>query len=244
MAAEDAFSPFDPVIAAADRTTSPWTSDGLYIPDLDLLQQLLSLPISEGRAQESGRVAKAFDAWIAHELRRAGFDEDSVWPRMRRPRVLGQDLAKLERLLEALAAELAAAEAASGGDRLKPPGLRRAIREATRGLPGLSEAYILGDFYAKQIDVSISSWKRGPELLISTKTMFSSYKNNLKNRHEEAVGEVSSLRRRHPMAAMGFAFLVRRTIFDGNCSARFGELFEGEGWAADLAAVEASDGSV
>lgn len=95
MADEDAFSPFDPLIAAADHTTSPWTSDGLYIPDLDLLQQLLTLPISEARAQESGRVAKAFDAWIAHELRRAGFDEDAVWPRMRRPRVLAQDLAKL-----------------------------------------------------------------------------------------------------------------------------------------------------
>jgi hypothetical protein len=43
--------------------------------------------------------------------------------------------------------------------------------------------------------------------------MFSSYRKNLKNRHEEAVGEVDSLRRRHPMAAMGFAFLVRQTIF-------------------------------
>lgn len=214
MAGEDAFSPFDSLLAAADRTTSPWTKDGIYVPDFDLLQKLLTLPIIEGRAQESGRTAKAFDSWVAHELRRAGFEEDSVWPRMRRPRVLSQDLAKLEGVLENLATELAASEAANGGDRLKPPALRRAIRDATSALPGLSEAYILGDFYAKQIDVTISSWQRGPEVLVSTKTMFSSYKNNLKNRHEEAVGEVSSLRRRHPMAAMGFAFLVRKTIFD------------------------------
>ena len=74
-------------------------------------------------------------------------------------------------------------------------------------------SYILGDFYAKQIDVGMSSWQRGPDLLISTKTMFLSYGKNLKNRHEEAVGEVSSLRRRHPMATMGYAYLVRRNIW-------------------------------
>lgn len=60
----------------------------------------------------------------------------------------------------------------------------------------------------------MSSWRRGPDLLISTKTMFSAYRKNLKNRHEEAVGEVSSLRRRHPMAAMGYAYLVRKNIFN------------------------------
>jgi len=81
-------------------------------------------------------------------------------------------------------------------------------------MPGKHEAYILGDFYAKQIDVGLSSWQRGPDLLISTKTMFSAYRKNLRNRHEEAVGEVSSLRRRHPMAAMGYAYLVRRSIYD------------------------------
>jgi hypothetical protein len=81
-------------------------------------------------------------------------------------------------------------------------------------VPGTHEAYILGDFYAKQIDVGMSSWQRGPDLLISTKTMFSAYRKNLKNRHEEAVGEVSSLRRRHPMAAMGYAYLVHRNIFE------------------------------
>jgi hypothetical protein len=44
--------------------------------------------------------------------------------------------------------------------------------------------------------------------------MFSSYRKNLKNRHEEAVGEVMSLRARHPMAAMGYAYLVRRNVFE------------------------------
>jgi hypothetical protein len=206
----DAFSDFDPLLAAADTEVSPWI-DGRYVPQLDLLQALLSVPISAGDKQESGRVAKALDAWIAHELRRAGFPAGAVWPRTRRPRVLPEDLAPLEGELEALAQALNDAEAS---ERVKPPALRRAIRALDGKLPGAHEAYILGDFYAKQIDVAISSWRRGPDVLISTKTMLSSYRKNLKNRHEEAVGEVMSLRARHPMATMGYAYLVRRNVFE------------------------------
>lgn len=44
--------------------------------------------------------------------------------------------------------------------------------------------------------------------------MFSSYRKNLKNRHEEAVGEATSLRARHPMATIGYAYLVRSSIFE------------------------------
>ncbi len=207
----DAFSGFDPLLTAADVEASPW-AHGRYMPQLDLLRELLSLPISAGDKQESGRVAKALDAWIAHELRRAGFPADAVWPRTRRPRVLPEDLAPLEGQLEALAQALADAEAE--GERVKPPALRRAIRALDGTLPGTHEAYILGDFYAKQIDVAISSWRRGPDVLVSTKTMLSSYRKNLKNRHEEAVGEVMSLRARHPMATMGYAYLVRSNVFE------------------------------
>jgi len=207
----DAFSGFDPLLAAADTDISPWVQ-GRYIPQLDLLRELLSLPISAGEKQESGRVPKALDAWIAHELRRSGFPPGAVWPRTRKPRVLPEDLAPLEGELEKLAEALNAAEA--DGERVKPPALRRAIRALDDKLPGAHEAYILGVFYAKQIDVAISSWRRGPDVLISTKTMFSSYRKNLKNRHEEAVGEVMSLRARHPMATMGYAYLVRRNVFD------------------------------
>lgn len=207
----DAFSGFDPLLAAADTEASPWLHEQ-YIPQLDLLRELLSLPISAGDKQESGRVAKALDAWIAHELRRAGFPTGAVWPRTRKPRVLPEDLAPLEGELEVLAQALLDAEANS--ERIKPPALRRAIRALDGKLPGAHEAYILGDFYAKQIDVAISSWRRGPDVLISTKTMLSSYRKNLKNRHEEAVGEVMSLRARHPMATMGYAYLVRRNVFN------------------------------
>lgn len=206
----DVFALFDPLLSVAETTTSPWVGDR-YVPDLDLLRELLSLPISTGEKQESGRVAKAFDAWVAHELRRAGFPSDAVWPRNRRPRVLPDDLAPLERGLADLAEAVVGVESSGGKvDRR----LRRAIRALDGKLPGLPEAYVLGDFYAKQIDVAISSWRRGPDVLVSTKTMFSSYRKNLKNRHEEAVGEVMSLRARHPMATMGYAYLVRRNVFD------------------------------
>ena len=80
--------------------------------------------------------------------------------------------------------------------------------------PGTSNAHILGRFYVKQVDVVVSSWEHGPDVLVSTKTQFSSYGNNKNNRYEEAVGEVTNLRDRHPMAAMGFVFLVRTNVYD------------------------------
>lgn len=206
---DDGFAQFDALLAAADISQSPWL-DGAYIPNLDLLLRLLSLPISQGDKQESGRPAKAFDAWVAHELRRAGFPADAVFPRMQRPRVLAEGLGPLETKLETLAAALDDAE--TEDQKLKPLQLRRAIKAVTNHNIGQSTAYILGDFYAKQIDVGLSSWERGPDILISTKTMFSAFGKNLKNRHEEAVGEVSSLRPRHPMAAMGYCYLVREDI--------------------------------
>lgn len=206
---EDGFAQFDGLLSTADVSQSPWT-DSTYIPNLDLLQRMLSLPISQGDKQESGRPAKAFDAWVAHELRRAGFPADGVFPRLRRPRVLSEGTGSLETKIEDLAAALEFAERAN--ERVKPTHLRRAIRAVTNHNLGQSTAYILGDFYAKQIDVGLSSWERGPDILISTKTMFSAFGKNLKNRHEEAVGEVSSLRRRHPMAAMGYCYLVREDI--------------------------------
>ena len=207
----DAFAEFDALLAA-QPSTLPWTFNS-YVPDIDLFRNMLSVPISQGDKQESGRPAKALDAWIAQELRRAGFDPDSVWPRTRRPRVLAEGLAKTESKLEQLLEALLQHEADTG-TKLKPASLRRAIKEATDSLPGNHEAYILGDFYSKQIDVGLSSWRRGPDVLISTKTMFGSYRKNLRNRHEEAVGEVSSLRKRHPMAAMGYVYLVRGNIFE------------------------------
>ncbi|MGH7335649.1 MAG: hypothetical protein ACREKS_23450 [Candidatus Rokuibacteriota bacterium] len=86
-----------------------------------------------------------------------------------------------------------------------------AIRKAIRGW---SQARLLGQYYLKQVDVLIADWDRGAELIVSTKSMLSSYWNNLRNRFEEFVGDARNLRGRYPLAAIGILFVVRSTVFD------------------------------
>jgi hypothetical protein len=222
----DVLSELDPLLAAADISQSPW-EDGRYRPDMEMARRLLAVPISQGMAdeQQTGRAAKALDAWIAHELRRAGFPPDGVWPRAKRPRVLPADLAKAEELVATANARLDefetrfaqyAAAAAKSGLTQKPPSLYR-VRPAIARIGdalGSSATNVLGQFYVKQVDVLLSTWQRGPDVLVSTKTQFSSYLNNKNNRYEEAVGEATNLRNRYPMASMGFVFLIRANVFD------------------------------
>jgi hypothetical protein len=209
----DTFAAFDPILAQTNLEESPWL-DGRYAPDYDLFRRLLSVPIEAGYAttQASGRMAKALDTWIAHELRRAGFPADAVCPRGRQPRMLAADVAPLERQIDEVLAQMAAAE--QDGARIQPRTLRNAIMRLPDQLPGHADANVLGRFYVKQVDVLVSAWQRGPDVLVSTKTQFSSYLKNKNNRYEEAVGEASNLRDRYPMAAMGFAYLVRSNVFD------------------------------
>jgi hypothetical protein len=229
----DSLSDLDPILTKADRS-SPWVpvpgaeAERVYSPDFDLARRLLAIPIGLGAAdeQQSGRVAKALDAWIAHELRRAGFPEGAVWPRASRPRVRPADLLPAEEAIDAALDRLAefggrlaqyAEQAAKKGYKKTPPSLYRlgpAICGIGEALPGSSAANILGRFYVKQVDVVVSSWEHGPDVLISGKTQFSSYLNNKNNRYEEAVGEITNLRDRHPMAAMGFVFLVRSNLLE------------------------------
>lgn len=208
----DSFASFDPILAEADTTESPWDGD-VYVADLDLFRRLLAIPVSEASSQASGRMAKAMDAWVAHELRRAGFPEEAVCPRQRQPRMLPAEVAPVERQLDEVLAVIEQTEQASG-TRVTPPALRRAIMKLRNTLPGSADARVLGRFYVKQVDVLVSSWQRGPDVLISTKTMFSSYLKNIPNRYEEAVGEATNLRDRHPMAAMGYAYLARNNLYD------------------------------
>lgn len=227
--ANDVLSELDEILAGADTSATPWATvaegpkrgERVYRPDYDIARTLLNVPISQGYAskQQSGRVAKALDAWIAHELRRAGFPEDAVWPRQRRPRVLPADVAPVEDALEETLLRLSEFQEKLNEfakDETAPSLLRvrAALAKITTALPGSANAEILGRFYVKQVDVVVSSWQRGPDVLISSKTQFSSYLNNKNNRYEEAVGEATNLRDRHPMAAMGFVFLVRTNLFD------------------------------
>jgi hypothetical protein len=222
----DVLSGLDPILRNADTSQSPW-DNGVYRPRMDVARQLLAIPISQGMAEEqqTGRVARALDAWIAYELRRSGFPRNAVWPRDKRPRVLPGDIAPIEELVDEALARLSefedrlaryAESVAARGVGRPPPSLYRvrpAINAITRDLPGAANAEVLGRFYVKQVDVVVSTWQRGPDLLASTKTQFSSYLNNRNNRYEEAVGEATNLRDRYPMAAMGFAFLVRSNIY-------------------------------
>jgi hypothetical protein len=224
----DVLSELDPILAEADASKSPW-KDGVFKPEMDLARRLLAIPIKAGHAenQQSGRVAKSLDAWIAHELRRAGFPEGAVWPRRTEPRIRPDDLAKAESAIEVASKRLGEFETRYGryadaakkkGLAKKPPSLKNlgsAIRKIETVLPGSANATILGRFYPKQVDVVVSSWEHGPDILVSGKTQLSSYEKNNNNRYEEAVGEGMNLRERHPVAAMGFAFLVRSNIFDG-----------------------------
>lgn len=105
------------------------------------------------------------------------------------------------------------AEEARLGKRIQPAAIRNAVKRLPKAFPGKNEAYILGRFYAKQVDVAVSAWQRVPDVLVSTKTQFSSYAKNKNNRYEEALGEAPNLRDRYPLAAMGFAFLVRNNIY-------------------------------
>lgn len=185
----------------ADRpNVSPWThlddESQRFEPDFDALASLISIPIEAGSESQTGRLAKAIDAWTANELRRAGFDEDEVWPRLTKPRVLPRDLALYLRGLPVK--ERAAAEARVLANKSVAP----------------SDARVLGRAYTKQVDVLIAQWSRGPELLVSTKSMVSSFRNNLPNRFEESYGDAKNLRGRYPLVSMGFLMLMRSTVAD------------------------------
>jgi hypothetical protein len=174
---------------------NPWRPGGRFAPDHELLRALLVEAV--GSSQQSGVVAGAVDVWAAEELRRAGFHPDDVWPRREPPRVKPRDLRSF--LDHGLTRELRREVEA----RFSRPGARRALP---------AEAHVMGRAFAKQSDVLIASWSAGVELLISTKTMLSSYQKNLRNRFEEGYGDAKNLRGRHPLAALGFLFLVGADI--------------------------------
>lgn len=198
-----AWAMFDRIVAEAapeGRHTNPWRARSrggvAYEPDYDVLIRLLGVPLYLKAPTQSGVPALALDVWIAYELRRAGFEPDAVWPRATVPRVLP---GAVSLLLNAL-----------------PKAQQNEIRPwLTRKLPSgatASTANILGKNYLKQVDVVMSDWATGPELLISTKRMDSSFGKNAPNRVEESYGDAKNLRLRHPLAALGFVFGLRSTV--------------------------------
>lgn len=183
----DRFDDFVPV----EPSVNPWQPHGSFQVDLDLLSQLLGVPV--GTSQQSGVVAGAVDVWAAEGLRRAGMHPDEVWPRGTEPRVMPRDVRNFidHGLTKKLRTDVRARYTSSG---------------ARKALP--TEAKVMGSAYSKQADVVVASWAAGLELMISTKTMLSNCAKNLRNRFKEAYGDAKNLRGRHPLAALGFLFVI------------------------------------
>lgn len=168
-----------------------------FEPDYDTLERLLGVPLHLKAGTQSGVPALALDVWLSYELRRAGFHPDQVWPRATNPRILP---ASVPALVASLPAKLRAELAARIAKKSSIPGVTSA------------SANVLGKNYLKQVDVIITDWATGPELLVSTKRMDSSYGKNAPNRIEESYGDAKNLRLRHPLAALGFLFGLRSDI--------------------------------
>lgn len=204
-AKSEAWTLFDRITeqASADGYTNPWrnSADGpRFEPDYPTLQLLIAVPLLLRAKPTTGVPALALDVWTAYELRRAAFDPDRVWPRATPPRIMPSTLVALrrqatKRQLEALDTMLASGKTYDGET-------------------GAS-ANILGKNYVKQVDVVMSAWNTGPELMISTKRMDSSFGNNAANRVEESYGDAKNLRSRHPQAALGFIYSLHASAFSG-----------------------------
>jgi hypothetical protein len=199
-----AWAIFDRICADAapgGQHTNPWVQDVAgtvsYEPDFGVLEKLLGVPLYLKAPTTSGVPALALDVWVSYELRRAGFDQDATWPRGRHPRIMPTAIVQL----------------LAGLPRKEREQLEARLTKTTpmKGVVS-SSANILGKNYLKQVDVVMSDWDTGPELLISTKRMDSSFGKNAANRVEESYGDAKNLRLRHPLAALGFVYGLRSTI--------------------------------
>lgn len=170
-----------------------WVDGRVGNLEWDLLEALLTKSNQDNDSSQSGGLAKALDLWVSEELRVAGFDDQAIWPRLHKPRVLDPEVMRFIDALDSKTAE--------------------ACCEALSRYSG-ANANVLGSTYVKQVDVGMSSWMTGPEILISTKTMSSSFGKNLSNRFEEAYGDAKNLKGRHPLASSGFFFLIDSSIVD------------------------------
>lgn len=197
-----AWAIFDRVVGTASTTerylSGPWVGDE-YTPDFETLERLLGVPLHLKATSQSGVPALALDVWVSYELRRSGFKPDAVWPRAEHPRVMP---GPISRLLPQLAKGPRADVQKKLTQKTPPAGVVA------------TSANILGGLYVKQVDVVMSAWDTGPELLISTKRMDSSFGKNAANRIEESFGDARNLRTRHPMAVLGFLYGLRSTILE------------------------------
>lgn len=187
--------------AVGGLKSGAWQAGGNYAYDRDLLRRLIQVQVDSGKADnaQTGGVSLAVDVWVACELRRAGIDSDVVWPRPVQPRVVSQSLIRaVSRFPVARSAKQAEIQ-------------QRTIDRLV-DLAGSSRTTIIGGQFNKEVDVVIANDDRGLELAVSTKAMTDSYGKNVSNRWEEASGDLLNIRRRFPLAAFGFAFIVTEPV--------------------------------
>jgi len=213
------------------QLTPPWNKTGVYKPDYGLLHALIDVTVQNGKAfdPQTGALAAATNVWVATELRRAGIDPNRVWPRVEQPRSLPWDAAaaaqrlKLRKNPRQLPANWGVTSTLSAPDLLtiqqrtvealvaemgKEPALPP--DPSTHRRPNASN--ILGAHFPKEIDVVMARYDRGLELGVSTKTMLSSPTKNIGNRREEASGDLLNIRRRFPLSAFGYFFVLEYEI--------------------------------
>ncbi len=140
--------------------------------DFRVLRRLLGVPLHLDAPSTTGVPALALDVWLSYELRRAGFDTNAVWPRAVEPRIMPSAIANLLEALPIKERQL----------------IEHRLQRSMKGVAG-SSASVLGKHYMKQVDIVMSDWDTGPELLISTKRMDSSFGKNAANRVEESYGD-------------------------------------------------------
>ncbi|RJQ79870.1 hypothetical protein [Amycolatopsis panacis] len=200
----EAWALFDHIIGlnSAEGYSNPWQVDGhdvVYVPDFAVLEKLLAVPLFLNSMSRSGVPALALDVWTAYEFRRAGFEPDRVWPRAAHPRIMPSTLIEL----------------LNGSTQAQRKVLEKII-ESKKAFGGetAASANLLGKNYVKQVDVVMSSWSTGPEIMVSTKRMDSSFGNNSANRVEESYGDAKNLRARYPQAALGFVYSLNHAAFE------------------------------
>jgi hypothetical protein len=145
---------FDAIVKDAPfRHLNPWEAADVYRPDYETLTRLLGVPLLLNADTTSGVPALAFDVWVAYELRRASLDPDAVWPREEAPRIIARDI------IDFTNAQLSKTKSEIW-ERVRGGG-------SFNGTVGAS-ANLLGKNYVKQVDVIMSHWSTGPEIMKST----------------------------------------------------------------------------
>ncbi len=72
----------------------------------------------------------------------------------------------------------------------------------------IREATIAGSHKNKKVDLALTSYTNGPQIIIGVRSQMSSVHKNLLTYYEEIIGDCISLHDRFPMAVIGYVYLL------------------------------------